>query len=155
MINVSVSGNLGQDAELKSLADGNSVLSFSIASNAKVKGVDKTTWVRCSIWGARGVALHAYLVKGVKVVCVGSLDVREYQANDGTAKTSLDLRVDQLDFMSSGTAAAHDAEESGEISNEEFPHGANAPRTTPTPSKIPAKKSPMAAKQNGSRSAHR
>lgn len=154
MIIVNVSGNIGQDAELKSLQSGDSVLSFSVASNSKIKDEKKTTWVRCSIWGKRGEALAEYLVKGTKIVAVGTLDVREYEANDGTTKTSLDLRVDQLDFMSAGGGASA---ESGEVTDDEFPHGANepAPRTAKAAPKA-ATKPPFKGKhQNGSRAAHR
>lgn len=158
MIIVNVSGNIGQDAELKSLQNGDSVLSFSVASNSKIKDEKKTTWIRCSIWGKRGEALAQYLTKGTKVVAVGTLDVREYEANDGTTKTSLDVRVDQLDFMSAG-GGANAGDETGEVTDEEFPHGANEPAPRAAAAKAshkPAAKPSFKGKAtNGQRSAHR
>jgi single-stranded DNA-binding protein len=48
MISATVVGNLGRDAELKTVGNG-SVLSFALASTAKVKGEKTTTWVSCSL----------------------------------------------------------------------------------------------------------
>lgn len=93
MINATVSGNLGKDAELRD-AGQSRVLSFSVASSAKVKGEKTTTWVRCSLWGKRGEALAQYLTKGSKVCVAGELSTREYNGS-----TYLEMRVSELDMM--------------------------------------------------------
>jgi single-strand DNA-binding protein len=103
MISATVTGNLGQDAELRfNQGSGDAVLSFSVASNEKTsKGEKTTTWVRCNIWGKRAEALAQYLRKGAYVVAVGTMSQREYEPRDGGAKrTSLEMRVAELDFRS-------------------------------------------------------
>lgn len=97
MISAVVTGNLGRDAELKATQGGDMLLSFNVASNAKVGGEDVTTWVRCTIWGKRAESLGQYLSKGTKVAVAGSLSTREYEG-----KTYIEMRVDQLDFMGGG-----------------------------------------------------
>ncbi|HYQ47109.1 MAG TPA: single-stranded DNA-binding protein [Polyangiaceae bacterium] len=93
MISAVVAGNLGKDAEVKSVG-GQDVCSFSVASTTKVKGEDSTTWVRCSMWGSRGAKLAEYLTRG-KAVCVsGGLTTREYEG-----KTYVELRVDDVKLM--------------------------------------------------------
>ena len=92
MIFATVTGNIGQDAELRR-AGANPVCSFTVASNRKVKGEDVTTWVRASVWGKRGESLVVYLTKGTKVTLVGELSTREHNG-----KTYLELRVSELDF---------------------------------------------------------
>jgi single-strand DNA-binding protein len=93
MISAVVAGNLGKDAEVKN-AGGQELCVFSVASTTKVKGEDSTTWVRCSMWGARGAKLVPYLTKG-KAVCVsGGLTTRDY---DG--KTYVEMRVDDVKLM--------------------------------------------------------
>ena len=82
MINTVVTGNLGQDAELRTTANGDVLCSFSVASNSKVKGEKVTTWVKCTLWGKRGEALSQYLTKGTKVAVAGELSLNEY--NDKT-----------------------------------------------------------------------
>lgn len=95
MISATVTGNIGKDAETRA-AGQNTVTSFTVASNRKVKGEDTTTWIRMSVWDKRGESLRQYLVKGVKVCAVGELSTREYEG-----KTYLEMRVSELDFMSS------------------------------------------------------
>ncbi len=104
MITATILGNITRDCEQRS-AGGTNVVSFTIASNER-SGKDKTTtFVKASIWGARGDKLAAYLVKGKSVVCSGSLSQRQSTAKDGTTKTSLALRVDNIEFASSKSDA--------------------------------------------------
>jgi single stranded DNA-binding protein len=101
MIHTTVTGNLGKDAETRQVGD-DSVTSFSIASNEKVKGEKITTWVRASIWGKRGSALAQYLTSGTKVCIVGTASLRSYQGKDGASQTSLEVRVIAIDLMGGG-----------------------------------------------------
>lgn len=96
MIYAFISGNLGKDAELRP-AGKDRVCSFSVATSRKVKGEEKTTWVRCSVWGKRGEALAPHLTKGSKVAVAGELSTREH---DG--KTYLELRVSEIDLLGGG-----------------------------------------------------
>jgi single stranded DNA-binding protein len=92
MIAGTVTGNLGKDAEIRD-AGGDTVCSFSVASNTKRKGEKCTTWVRCSLWGRRGATLAQYLTKGKWVAVFGELEMREYNGNQ-----NLEMRVDNVDF---------------------------------------------------------
>ncbi len=88
MINATVVGNLGQDAEW----DGEK-LRFSIASN-KGRDADKTTtWVGCTMWGRRAEAIAPYLTCGTRVTVIGPMERR-----DSGDRTFLNLMVDQLEF---------------------------------------------------------
>lgn len=110
MINCVVTGNLGQDAELKFTPNGDPLCTFSVASNSKVKGEQVTTWVRCTIWGKRGEAISKYLSKGTKVAVVGEFTTREY--ND---KTYFEVNIQQIDLMGGkGGAGRKDKEEEQE-----------------------------------------
>jgi single-strand DNA-binding protein len=101
MIVVTVSGNLGQDAELKYTPGGDPILSFSVASNEKKGGEKTTTWVRCSLFGKRGEALSKYMTKGTRVMVAGTGSLREYESKSQT-KTSFDVRVNEVDLMGGG-----------------------------------------------------
>jgi single-strand DNA-binding protein len=103
MISTTVAGNLGKDAELRHTPNGDSVCSFSVASNSKRGDKDVTTWVRCSLWGKRGTALMQYLTKGTRVAVSGSLSLREYD-KDGEARTSLELNVQDVALLGGGSA---------------------------------------------------
>ncbi len=100
MITANVTGNLGRPAELRQTSGG-PVLSFSVASNAKVKGEKVTTWVRCSLFGKRGEALAQFLTQGTKVHCAGELSTHEHNG-----KTYLELRVSEVELMGGGDRGA-------------------------------------------------
>lgn len=110
MITATVGGNVGS-VELRATPDGKPILSFSVASNERVKGEEQTTWIRCSMFGDRGAALSNVLVKGSSVMVSGTLTLREYE-KEGAKRTSLDMRVDNLAFIGGkrdGDHAEHDA----------------------------------------------
>lgn len=90
MNSITVSGNLGRDAELRSTGGGEQVLSFSVADS---QGRDKPTiWWNCQLWGKRGAALEQYLKKGQQVTVSGSASEREWE-KDGVKRKSLEIRI--------------------------------------------------------------
>ena len=83
-----LSGNLGNDAEVMYTAGGMAITSFSLAVNHRRKQqdgsyADKTSWVDCTIFGKRGESLQAngYLQKGAKLAVVGHLRMSTWEAD--------------------------------------------------------------------------
>ena len=101
MNNLLTSGRLGRDAELRSTASGRSVLSFSIANTTRFGGQEKTTWMDCVLWGERGEKLAEYLTKGSHVLLDGRISKRSYEGRDGSKRTSVELVVNDLEFLGS------------------------------------------------------
>lgn len=100
MINLTIAGNVGRNAELRRTQNGDEVLGFSLAvDNGKDKNGNKrdTTWVKCSIWGKRASSLENYVRKGTKLVLTGRPGVDVYEG-----KGSLTLSVQELTFMGGG-----------------------------------------------------
>ena len=100
MINLTIAGNVGRDAELRRTKSGDEVLGFSVAvDNGKDKSGSKrpATWVKCSIWGKRATSLENYIRKGTKMVLTGRPSVDVYEG-----KGSLTLSVQDLTFMGGG-----------------------------------------------------
>ena len=97
----SFTGRLGRDAEIKHLPSGSSVLEFSPAVDVGYGERKTTLWPRCSLFGDRGVNLAQYLTKGTQVAVSGEMSLREYRANDGTTKASLEVRVNAIDLIGS------------------------------------------------------
>lgn len=92
-------GNLGGDCEVKTVGS-STVCNFSVAATSGYGDNKKTHWVNCAIWGKQAESgLPAYLKKGQQVAISGELSLREYQAGDGTQKTSLDLRVNSVSLV--------------------------------------------------------
>lgn len=95
MIHATVIGNLGKDAETKTIASGKLVTNFSVATKGRGKDTD-TVWVRAAMWGDRGAKVQEYLKKGTKVAIVGTLTTEEYEG-----KTNLKLDVQELELLGS------------------------------------------------------
>lgn len=106
----SFTGTIGADAVVRYAASGTAVLSVRVANNVGFGDKQQTLWVQVSLFGKRAESgVVPYLKKGQQVFVSGELSIREYQANDGTTRTSLDLVANVLDLVGgkkseSGTA---------------------------------------------------
>jgi single-strand DNA-binding protein len=92
-------GNLGRDAETKYAPSGDAIVSFSVAVKAGYGDKEKTTWIRCTMFGKRGEAVAQYLTKGQLVGVSGEFHLNEYTGKDGTAKASAEVRVSDLTLL--------------------------------------------------------
>ena len=90
-----VTGNLGQDAEVKQV-NTSAVCNFSIAAKAGFGEKAQTIWLDCALWGKQAEsALPGYLVKGHQVAVSGELST--FEATSG--KTYLKLRCNSVDLI--------------------------------------------------------
>jgi single-strand DNA-binding protein len=105
-------GNLGRDPEMRYMADGTAVTSFSIAVNRKwtdrASGQprDETTWFRINVWGKQAEAVNQYLAKGRQVLVEGQLQSdpqtggpKLFTRQDGTVGSSFEVRADTVRFI--------------------------------------------------------
>src|SRR3712207_4664383 len=103
---VVLTGNLTRDPELRSLASGTSVCSLRIASNSRRKGPtgeweDKPNYFDVTVWGAQGENVARFLSKGRAVAVDGRLEWREWQAQDGSKRQSVEIVPDTVQFLGS------------------------------------------------------
>src|SRR4051812_13613373 len=94
-------GYLGRDAELKTIGT-NHVCNFSVAVSTGWGDKKSTLWVSCGLWGERGVKLSEYLTKGSAVSVSGDVDVRAYNAKDGSAKAEITCNVQRVTLQGGG-----------------------------------------------------
>ncbi len=102
MNKVILQGNLGNDAELKILPNGSSLLKFSLATSEKWKDAngakqERTTWHNCSYFSKGAANLVQYLTKGTKILVEGSIENREYE-KDGEKRYASGVKVRDLEF---------------------------------------------------------
>jgi len=96
----SFTGTVGRDAEVRTTPNGQTVLNVTIANNIGFGDRQQTLWVRVALWGKRAEGqLQNYLKKGQQVFVSGELSQREYQANDGSTKSSLELNANIIDLV--------------------------------------------------------
>jgi single-strand DNA-binding protein len=100
---VVLTGNLTRDPELRSLQSGMSVCSLRIASNSRRKEngewVDKPNYFSVTVWGAQGENCARFLSKGRPVCIDGRLEWREWQAQDGAKRESIEIVADAVQFL--------------------------------------------------------
>ena len=103
MNKVTIIGNLTRDPELRSTRDGISVCSFTVAVNRRVRnaeaGQPEADFFRVTAWRQLGEICAKYLAKGRKVSVTGSVSASAYTAQDGTARASLEVTADDVEFL--------------------------------------------------------
>lgn len=102
--NVSLTGRLTRDPELRVTAGGTQLLSFTLAFNTSVRNRQTGEWeergnfIDCTMFGKRADALSRFLAKGQKVAIAGKLRYSTWE-RDGQRRSKLDLIVEDIVFM--------------------------------------------------------
>lgn len=111
MINrFTVEGRLTKDIELKKTTNGTFVSEFDIACTRNRKnehGEYDSDFFRCKVFSKLAEYAKKYGQKGRRVLVDGRLQVRRYEAKDGTQRTITELIVDNISFMPMGEKAAN------------------------------------------------
>ncbi|MDL2224656.1 single-stranded DNA-binding protein [Eubacteriales bacterium OttesenSCG-928-M02] len=95
-------GRLTKDVDLRVTASGLSVCSFTVAVDRKYAGQagDRTAdFIPVVCW--RGLAENCgkYLRKGSKVCVLGAIQVRNYEATDGSRRYVTEIQADDVEFL--------------------------------------------------------
>ncbi len=96
-------GNLTRDPELTETASGVPVCHFSIAVNRNYQSQDgerQTDFFNCTAWRAMAETIARYTKKGKKVSVVGSIQLRNYEDNQGVKRTAVDIICQDVEFLS-------------------------------------------------------
>ena len=101
-------GNLTRDPEMRSTSTGIPVCNFSIAVNRRKRadGQQETDFFNIVAWRQLAELCSRYLAKGRKVAVAGSIQMRSYEAQDGTKRTAVDIVADDVEFLSSPNAGS-------------------------------------------------
>lgn len=97
-------GRLTRDPEVKNTTSGKSVASFTIAVDRRFKtqdGKKEADFINCQAWGKTAEILGQYTLKGSRVGVVGRIQVRSYEAQDGTKRYVTEVVVEELEFLES------------------------------------------------------
>lgn len=98
--NVHFIGNAGCDPEMRATKAGKDVCSFSLAVNERKDG--DTLWLQVVCFDKLAATVKQYVNKGKQVYVSGRLQVREYDAKDGTKKTSVEVVAFAVTFLGGG-----------------------------------------------------
>jgi single-strand DNA-binding protein len=98
---VALAGNLTDDPELRFTPQGTAKATFRVAVTGRVR--DGDTWrdgepsfYAVVVWRAQAEHAAASLAKGSRVVVVGRLVQRSWQADDGSTRSVVEVVADEL-----------------------------------------------------------
>ena len=92
------SGNLGKDAELKTIPSGHKVLEFSIPDTVGFGKNKKTQWLECAMFGLRAEKIAQYMLKGTPVQVTGNPSINSYEGKSGF-KSELKISVLDVELL--------------------------------------------------------
>lgn len=96
-------GRLTKDPELRSTSNGTPVASFTIAVDRGFKnqnGEKETDFIPIVVWRAQAESCATYLSKGKLAAVDGRLQIRSYEAQDGTKRTVAEVVAENVRFLS-------------------------------------------------------
>ena len=100
---ITVVGNLTDDPKLKFTPSGAAVANFTVASTPRTFDKQTNEWkdgdalfLRCAAWRQLAENVAESLQKGQRVVVTGALRVRQFERQDGSKGTSVELNVDEV-----------------------------------------------------------
>ncbi|CAJ1225674.1 MULTISPECIES: single-stranded DNA-binding protein [Lactiplantibacillus] len=119
MRQITISGNLGKDPEVRQTQSGMQVANFNLAvrqTRPDDQGNYGTDWFRCAVWGKRASTVERFFHKGNHVTVTGTFEVDEYNG-----QTQLGVNVTDFDLPD------RESNQSKPQSNNQAPHQQPAP----------------------------
>lgn len=93
---ITVTGKVGQEPELRYSAGGMAILTFSIADTYGKDDKKKTTWHNITVFSKLAENVANTISKGSTVIVVGRYEQDEFTKKDGTKGKSLKLIADEV-----------------------------------------------------------
>ena len=104
MNKVIILGNLTRDPELNTTNSGISVCRFTLAVSRRYsnsEGEREADFIPVVVWRGQADNCAKYLKKGSKACVTGSLQVRTYDAQDGSKRYATEVVAEEVEFISS------------------------------------------------------
>ena len=95
-------GNLTKNPERNTTPSGVSVCRFSIAVGRNypdANGEKQTDFFNCVAWRGLADTIAQYCKKGNKVAVSGSIQLRNYEDNQGIKRTAVDIITQDIEFL--------------------------------------------------------
>ena len=142
MNNVTLTGRITKDLELKYTQNGKAYCRFILAvdrglskekkQEAEANGQPTADFISCLAWGTTAEVLNKYTAKGKKILVNGSIETGSYTMQDGSKRYTTDVlvnRIEILEFADNNNTNSQDTRPFGqfddmpyqEASNEDLP----------------------------------
>ena len=100
-------GNLTRDPELRKTQSDVSVCTFTIACNRRftnANGQREADFLNIVVWRGQADNCYRYLKKGSRVAVAGSIQTRNYEAQDGSKRYVTEIVADEVEFLTSANS---------------------------------------------------
>lgn len=114
MIRIEAIGNLTRDPETRIVQKGETdgkVTNFTVAASVGYGQYRHTEFIRVAAWNGLGKTCAEFLRKGSRVWVAGIPSVNVYNNIEGNAIGNLEVRLDEVEFLSSKPAETPIADE--------------------------------------------
>ena len=104
-------GNLTRDPELRETPSGVAMCRFAIAVSrpySSQEGERQTDFFECTAWRGLGETISRFTKKGNKVAVSGSIQLRNYEDNQGVRRTAVDIIVQDCEFLTPKSSEGFD-----------------------------------------------
>lgn len=103
---VTLVGRLTRDPELRHTASGDPVCSIRLAVSSRARDEsgnwgDRSNYFDVTVFGRQADTVTTYLTKGRRIGVDGRLSWREWQAQDGTRRQSVEVIANDIFFLDS------------------------------------------------------
>jgi len=103
-------GRVGRDPEVRYLASGTAVASFSLAVNNEYKGEKKTEWVNVVCFGKLAEVVGEYVTKGKQLYLSGRMQTDKWQDKQGNDRYTTKIITQTVQFLGVPTTTKSDTE---------------------------------------------
>ena len=95
-------GRLTKDPEIRAFTNGNSVANFTVAVNRTFKnreGVVEADFIPVQVTGPQVNVVQKYVTKGSQIGIDGRIQIRSYDAQDGSKRYVTEIVVENAEFV--------------------------------------------------------
>ena len=104
-------GRLTRDPEIRTFTNGGQVANFTIAINRPFKnreGVVEADFIPVVVTGRQVETIQKYVFKGNQIGVEGRIQVRNYDAQDGSKRYVTEVVADRVEFLNSKSQSGSD-----------------------------------------------
>ena len=97
-------GRLTRDPEVRVFSNGNPVANFTLAINRNYKNKDgniDADFIPVAVYGRQADVIQKYVTKGSQLGVDGRIQVRSYDAQDGSKRYVTEVIADRIELMGS------------------------------------------------------
>ncbi len=116
-------GRLTRDPEMRTVGE-HPVANFSLAVDrpfANAQGERQADFIDCVAWRKLGETVGHHLTKGRLVAVEGRLQIRSYEAQDGSKRRAAEVVCDAVRFLDKAKNSGGEAEPDGGMDDAELP----------------------------------